>query len=80
MHELGLTQSILTILTESALAHGIGRIDKATLVVGRERAVCPEALRFAFALLKGPPLAAGAVLEIEERDGSDLYLDSYEGE
>lgn len=80
MHEVGLTQSILTTLAESARAHGIERIDRAKLVVGTERAILPDALLFAFTLLKGPPLAEDAVLEIEERAGSDFYLDYYEGE
>lgn len=80
MHEVALAQNILTTLAESARAYGIQRIDRAKLVVGTETAILPDALSFAFSLLKGPPLAADAVLEIEERAGTDLYLDYYEGE
>lgn len=80
MHEVSLMYSICGALAESAKAHGLRQIHKVRLVVGTDCLVLPDALLFAFEMLKREPLTPDAVLEIEARPGRDLLIESFEGE
>lgn len=66
MHELGLAQEIVSIVTERSGGRSVRRI---VLEVGRLSAVLPDALRFCFDLATEGTPAAGASLEIVEVDG-----------
>jgi hydrogenase nickel incorporation protein HypA/HybF len=66
MHELGLIQEVLAIVSEES--HG-ARVRRIVLEVGAFTAVLPEALRFAFELAREGTVAEGAELEIVETRG-----------
>lgn len=80
MHVVSLMYSILSAIEESAKEHRVTKISKIKLIVGTERMVLPDALLFAFHLLKKEPLTNDAVLEMEERKGRDFYIEYFEGE
>ncbi len=80
MHEVSLMHSILATVAAAAGQNGIRQVTAVKLVVGAERMVLPAALRFAFDLLKREPLAADAVLHLEERAGQDFFIEYFEGE
>lgn len=79
MHEVSLAQSLCAEVAESARQHGMGRVLKVKLTVGQDCMVMPEALLFAFDLLKPDPLMASAVLELEEVPGWELVIQHIEG-
>ncbi len=67
MHELSLMQGVVEILLRAAAEHGVRKISRVRLVVGKMAAVLPAALEFSFKALQQGTLLEGAVLEIEEK-------------
>jgi hydrogenase nickel incorporation protein HypA/HybF len=66
MHELGLTQEIIAIVTE----HSQGaRVRRVVLEIGKLTAILPDAIRFCFELCSEGTAAEGACLEIVELPG-----------
>lgn len=66
MHELGLTRSVVAIVSEAAKGRRVGRV---TLDIGAFAGVMPQAIAFCFDIVaEGTPLA-GARLEINEIKG-----------
>ncbi len=63
MHELALTESIVTRVSEHA---GGGRVRRVTLEVGRLTCVSPDAMRFCFDVVAEGTALEGAMLEIVE--------------
>ena len=66
MHELGIAQEIVSIVSERSGGRAVRRI---VLEVGKLSAVLPEALLFCFDLATEGTAAQGARLEIVEIDG-----------
>ena len=66
MHELGLAQEIVAIISERA---GESRVSRVVLEVGKLAAVLPDALRFCFELCTEDSSLEGALLEILETPG-----------
>jgi len=66
MHELGLTQEILEIVTQRAQERTVKRV---VLEIGKLSCVLPEAIRFCFDLCAEGTLAEGAQLEIIQPPG-----------
>jgi hydrogenase nickel incorporation protein HypA/HybF len=66
MHELGITQEILAIVTEQSRG---ARITRVVLEIGKLTAVFPDAVRFAFELCSEGTPAEGARLDILETPG-----------
>jgi hydrogenase nickel incorporation protein HypA/HybF len=64
MHEVGVMQQALALALNQATSAGATRIHVLRLKVGRLSGVVPEALEFAFQVLRENTLAAGATLEI----------------
>lgn len=72
MHELGITQSIVSTCAERA---GESRIVRVRLKIGKLTAVVPDAIRFCFDLVaEGTPLE-GAALEIVDVPGKGRCQD-----
>ena len=69
MHEVSIMQSTLQLAEEHALQAGGTRISCIRLRVGLVSGVVPEALEFAFEVLKEDSMAAQATLEIERVPG-----------
>lgn len=66
MHEFGIVEEMIEIACERSGGAPIRRI---VLEVGELSAVMPDALRFAFELVRESTLAEGAELEIVETEG-----------
>lgn len=66
MHELSIIQSVVDTVRENAIAHGLTRINKVKLVVGKLTMVLPDSLYFAFEAVAVDAMFKDAALEIEE--------------
>ena len=66
MHETAIVTGLMRILEEKAAAHGVERILRVTLKVGRLRAVEPAQLAACFEMFAEGTLADGAELVIDE--------------
>lgn len=65
MHELAIAQSLLEIIVDESNRHGLQRINKVKLQIGKFAAVVPESLTFCFELVSRDSVASGALIEIE---------------
>jgi hydrogenase nickel incorporation protein HypA/HybF len=66
MHELGITQELVTLACERANG---ARVTRIVVEVGKLSTVLPDAMRFCFELCTEDTPAAGAQLEIVETPG-----------
>ncbi len=66
MHEMSVAHGLLSILQDQAEAHGIARISRVRLKIGRLRGLEARQLRLAFEALAEGGLADGAALDVEE--------------
>ena len=66
MHELGIVQEIIALVTERA---GGAKVTRVVLEIGKLTAVLPDAVRFCFDLCSEGTAAEGAELEIIETPG-----------
>jgi hydrogenase nickel incorporation protein HypA/HybF len=66
MHELGITQNIVAIVTEHARG---ARVKRVALEIGKLSAIMPEAIRFCFDVCARDTLLEGAELTIAEIEG-----------
>ncbi len=70
MHEMSLAESVREIVDETARANGASRVTRVRLEIGQLAQVEIDALRFAFEVVRRGSLAASALLELVEIDGS----------
>ncbi len=66
MHELGITQNIVAIVSERA---GEQKVCRVKLEIGKLSAIVPDAVRFCFDICAKDTVLEGALLEIDEIDG-----------
>jgi hydrogenase nickel incorporation protein HypA/HybF len=66
MHELGITQEIIAVVTERA---GERRVRRVVLEIGKLSGVLPDAIQFCFGLCSERTAVEGAELEILQPDG-----------
>jgi hydrogenase nickel incorporation protein HypA/HybF len=66
MHEMSVAHGLLSILQDQAKAHGIARISRVRVKLGRLRGIDGRQLRLAFEALAEGGLADGAALDVEE--------------
>ena len=64
MHELGITQRLLEVVLERAVAAGAHRIEDIQLEIGEESAVAPDAVALYWPLVSRGTMAEGARLDI----------------
>lgn len=62
MHELSVTEGILSVAIETAKQHGAQRITHIDLVIGELSSVVDDSVQFYFDILSRPTIAAGARL------------------
>ena len=74
MHEMSMADTILKTALAELKKHPTARLKSARVVVGRQHAVVPENLRFAFDVLAGDTAAKGAKLAMEFRTPSGHCL------
>nr|WP_026607812.1 hydrogenase maturation nickel metallochaperone HypA [Methylocapsa acidiphila] len=72
MHEMGITQSIVAIVTEQAAGRKVTRV---TLEIGKLAAIMPDAIRFCFDVVARGGALDGAALDIIEVPGRAHCLD-----
>jgi hydrogenase nickel incorporation protein HypA/HybF len=65
MHEVGIMESALAVISQQAAANGASRVTRIVLRIGRLSSVDLDSLRFAYEALVPGTVAAGAELEIE---------------
>ena len=68
MHEVGLMSETLRLAEEKALAAGATRIHEIRMRIGRLASVVPDALNYAFEILRDGTMAAGGTLKIDTVD------------
>ncbi len=72
MHEMGITQSIVAIVSEQAAGRKVKRV---TLEIGKFAAVMPDAIRFCFDVVAQGSALDGAALDIVEIPGKARCFD-----
>jgi hydrogenase nickel incorporation protein HypA/HybF len=70
MHEMALAESVMEIVERAASAHAAAAVRAVRLEIGRLSHVEPDALRFAFDVVKRNGVAHGARLEIVPTEGT----------
>ena len=65
LHELSIAESLLAIITDESKKHGLERVNKVRLQIGKFAAVVPESLTFCFEMVSRDTIASGALIEIE---------------
>jgi hydrogenase nickel incorporation protein HypA/HybF len=66
MHELGITQNIIAIVSENAQGKKVQRV---LLEIGQLSAIMPDAIKFCFDICAKDTIVEGALLEIIEIPG-----------
>lgn len=69
MHEMSLSEGVLQVLEDSALAQGFAKVRTVWLEIGELAAVDKDAMRFCFDVVRKGTLADGARLEIVDVPG-----------
>jgi hydrogenase nickel incorporation protein HypA/HybF len=72
MHEMGITQSIVAIVSEQAAGRKVKRV---TLEIGKLAAIMPDAIRFCFDVVAQGSALDGAALDILEIPGRARCLE-----
>ncbi len=80
MHELGITEQMLTVALEQASKSGISKIKRINLILGETSDISSESVQLYFdSISKGTP-AQGAELCFHPTSGQAFYIESIEGE
>jgi hydrogenase nickel incorporation protein HypA/HybF len=74
MHEMSLTEGVLRVLEEQAVAQDFTRVKTIWLEIGELSPVDPEALLFCFEAIRDGTLAEGAKMEILRVPGQALCM------
>ena len=85
MHETAIVQGLMRIVEQQAAQHGVGRVTRVNVKVGRLRAVEPQQLVACFEMFAEGTVADGAVLAVEsipvrarcKACGSDFEVPEY---
>ena len=80
MHELSIAEELLGIILSRARDEKMACIEKVNLRVGRFSGILPDCLTFAFEMLSKDTIAGEARVLVEETEGSELQILSFEGE
>lgn len=79
MHEVSIVRSLIEEVAAAAARHGVAAVSGVGLRVGRHSGVAPEALAFAFEVLREGPVLGAARLDLRVVEGRDLHLEWIEG-
>ncbi|MBI5529074.1 MAG: hydrogenase maturation nickel metallochaperone HypA [Deltaproteobacteria bacterium] len=78
MHELGLTQDLVDLVTAKAVAEGVAKVISVRLMVGEFAGVEPDSVSFCFEVVSRGTVAENARLEIERVPGREFRVVSME--
>ncbi len=65
MHELSIAQCLLNLVQDESKKHGVSKVTRVYLRIGRLTAIAPEALTFCFEVISESTIAEGAAIDIE---------------
>jgi hydrogenase nickel incorporation protein HypA/HybF len=80
MHEVSIAEALMQQAADAASRHGLGAVCQIGVCVGAQSGVAPDALTFAFEILRAGPVLGAATLDVRTTDGDDLRLEWIEGE
>lgn len=80
MHEVSIAEALMQQVTDAASRHGLAAVRQIGVCVGSQSGVAPDALTFAFEILRAGPVLGAATLEVRATEGNDLRLEWIEGE
>lgn len=80
MHEVSIAYSLLRQVADVAERNGLSTVQGVGVAVGRLSGVVPDALAFAFEVLRQGPVVGSAELEVRHTDGLELQLEWVQGE
>ena len=80
MHELGITEQMLTVALEQASKSGISKITRINLILGETSDISSDSVQLYFDSISKGTLAQGAELCFQPTSGQDFYIESIEGE
>lgn len=80
MHEVSIADALMQQVTDAASRYGLATVRQVGICVGARSGVVPEALAFAFEVLRSGPVLGAATLDVRSTDGDDLLLEWIEGE
>lgn len=66
MHELSICQNLFALLDREARQHGVSKVIRVRLAIGRLSCLDPDALRFAFDAMASGTIAEAAELQIDQ--------------
>jgi len=75
MHEVSIAADLIDIVSNQCRKSGYSRIESINLKIGRASGIMPDALIFAFDVIKADSVARDAVLNIEEVPVTGLCSD-----
>ena len=80
MHELGITEQMLTVALEQASKSGISKIKRINLILGETSDISSDSVQLYFDSISKETPAQGAELCFHPASGQDFYIESIEGE
>ena len=80
MHELSIAEELLDIIIHRARDEHIGSVNTINLRIGRYSGILPDCLTFAFEMLSKDTVAEEARVFVEETEGNELQILSFEGD
>jgi hydrogenase nickel incorporation protein HypA/HybF len=80
MHEVSIAHALLLQASEAATREGLSTVQRVGVCVGRYSGVYPDALAFAFEILREGPVLGGAALEVRPGEAQELNLEWIEGD
>jgi hydrogenase nickel incorporation protein HypA/HybF len=80
MHEVSIAQALVDQAKAAAAREGMASVRRVGVCVGPYSGVCPEALTFAFEILRDGPVLGGASLDVRAGEEFELMLEWIEGD
>jgi hydrogenase nickel incorporation protein HypA/HybF len=80
MHEVSIAHALLLRASEAAAREGLSTVQRVGVCIGRYSGVYPDALEFAFEILREGPVLGGAALEVRTGEAQELNLEWIEGD